>query len=39
LLSCVSPLLAQMGSADCIKQRPLSGVFRKTFARTEFFSV
>jgi hypothetical protein len=25
--------------ADCIEQSPLSGVTRKTFAHTEFFSV
>jgi hypothetical protein len=34
-----SPLLAQMRSADCIEQCQLSGVTRKTFAHTEFFSV
>ena len=31
--------LAQMRSADRIEQFPLSGAIRKTFARTEFFSV
>ena len=32
-------LVAQMRSADCIEQGPLSEATRKTFARTEFFSV
>jgi hypothetical protein len=32
-------VLAQMRSADCLGQCPLSGVTRKTFAHTEFFSV
>jgi hypothetical protein len=32
-------LLARLRHADCIEQCPLSGVTRKTFARTEFFSV
>jgi hypothetical protein len=32
-------LLAQMRSADCIEQCPLSAAIRKTFARNEFFSV
>jgi hypothetical protein len=31
--------MAQMRSADCIAQGPLSGANRKTFARIEFFSV
>src|SRR6202022_2999512 len=35
----VSPFMAQMRSADCIEQCPLSGATRKTFARNEFFSV
>jgi hypothetical protein len=30
------PLLRR---ADCIEQCPLSGVTRKTFAQSEFFSV
>src|SRR6266446_9053796 len=34
-----SPKLAPLRHADCIEQCPLSGVTRKTFARTEFFSV
>jgi hypothetical protein len=33
LLQCVSPLLAQMRSDDCIEQCLLSGVTRKTFAK------
>jgi hypothetical protein len=32
-------LLAQMRSADCIEQCPSSRAKRKTYARTEFFSV
>jgi hypothetical protein len=32
-------LLAQMRSADCAEQCPLSGATRKTFAQAEFFSV
>src|SRR5882724_889329 len=32
-------VLAQMRRADCIEQCPLSGVTRKTFAHSEFFSV
>jgi hypothetical protein len=39
LLQCMSPVMAQMRSADCIEQRPLSGVMQKTFAQAEFFSV
>ncbi len=39
LLRRVCSLLAQMRSADCIEQGPLSGANRKTFARIEFFSV
>ena len=31
--------LARLRHADCIEQCPLSGVTRKTFARTELFSV
>src|SRR6266481_1046735 len=31
--------LAPLRHADCIEQCPLSGVTRKTFAPTEFFSV
>src|SRR6202022_141825 len=31
--------LAPLRHADCIGQCPLSGVTRKTFAHTEFFSV
>src|SRR3981189_3210234 len=31
--------LARLRHADCIEQCPLSGVTRKTFARSEFFSV
>ena len=34
-----SPNLAPLRHADCIKQCPLSGVTRKTFAHPEFFSV
>ena len=34
-----SPLLARLRHAGCIEQCPLSGVTRKTFAHTEFFSV
>jgi len=32
-------LLAPLRHADCIKECPLSGVTRKTFAYAEFFSV
>jgi len=39
LLRCVRPQLAPLRHADCIEQCPLSGVTRKTFAHTEFFSV
>jgi hypothetical protein len=33
------PLLERLKHSDCIEQCPLSGVTRKTFARSEFFSV
>jgi hypothetical protein len=39
LLRCMSLLMAQMRSAGCIRQCPLSGVTRKTCARAECFSV
>ena len=35
----MSLLLAQMRSAECVEQCPSSGANRKTYARTEFFSV
>ena len=39
LLRRMSLQLAQMRSADCIEQCPSSRAKRKTYARTEFFSV
>ena len=38
-LTCMSPSLARLRHGDCSAQCPLSGVTRKTFAQTEFFSV
>src|SRR5712671_2593339 len=37
--TCAGLLLAPLRHADCIERCPLSGVTRKTFAHTEFFSV
>jgi hypothetical protein len=34
-----STVSARLRHANCIEQCPLSGVTRKTFAHTEFFSV
>jgi hypothetical protein len=35
----VLPSLARLRHADCVEQCPSSGAKRKTYARTEFFSV
>src|SRR5258708_25977690 len=39
LLLCMSPLLARWRHADCVEQCPSSRAKRKTYVRTEFFSV
>ena len=36
---CMSPEVAPLRHPDCIAQCPLSGLTRKTFAHSEFFSV
>src|SRR3981081_1430983 len=38
-LRCMSLLLARLRHADCVEQCPSSRAKRKTYARTEFFSV